>query len=479
MKKLQAFVLVVTTCVVLLGGLWATGLLNIGRRAEKGAPPPEASKKGSEKATPQELILGKWEGTDPKGSPAGMEFTDKGVYTVLPIALMGTYNFVDDDTLETKLFFGKFQTSKSKVGVSKVVVTKDELTIEKDKYDDTLPRQKKYKRVEEFSPALTKNSAKPSDKEETGPAVPTGQSVLTFKEHRDSVQSVAISPDGTLIASGGGDGILIIWERVTGKVKHKTDTKSAKNGIRSVAFSSDGSTVASDGVMLWNVDTGEQRKVIKVETGFVEFLDTFAFDGKTLAVGSYSGKVHVWDLAEAKEIFPKELPSHIRSIAISLDGKMIASGDQKGYVKVWNAKTGEQTFGHEGSGNGVKSVAFSPDSTLLLVSNYDYERNLAMFDLKTREKVPLKGQMATNRFSRPVFLLDGKHIACEHSRDDSVRIVNLESGEEKLALKGHTGPIKSIAISSDGKWLATASKDNSVKIWDISSVSLAPHKLAK
>ena len=484
MRKIQPFLLIGATCVVLLAGLWATGLLNVGPRAEKGSAPPEALKKGSEKATPQELILGKWERTDSKGSPIGMmespigmEFTDKGVVKLLPFALMGTYKFVDDDTLETELAFGKFQTSKSKV-----VVTKDELTIEKEKKGP-----QKYKRVEEFSLTLTKKSVKPSDKEEPAPTVSTGQAVLTFKEHRDSVQSVAISPDGTLIASGGGDGVLMIWERVTGKVTHKLDTKSAPNGIRRVAFSSDGSTVASDGVILWNANTGEQRKVIKFKSDYVEHGDRFAFDGKTLAVATNEKKVHVWDLAEDKERFSRKSPDNMTSIAISPDGKMIASGDQGGYVKVWNAKTGEQTFGHDGhegfGSDSVKLVAFSHDSTLLLVGI----NKLAMFDLKTGEKVPLKGPMATDRFSRPVFLPDGKHVACRDNRvflpdgkrDGSVTIFNWEMGEEKLVLKGHTDPINDIAISSDGKWLATASRDNSVKIWDISSVSEAPHKLAK
>ncbi len=479
MKKLQPFLLVGATCIILLGGLWATGLLHF-PKAEKQPTPdsPKQAEKQTEHKKPHELIVGKWEG-DEDGVPIGAEFSDKGLMIFLgrfaggngtekriggPIKFGGSYKFLDDKTLETELAFGKAVQTQYQVEMTEA---KLKLTSEK----KTLA----FKRVQEFSAALTKEESKTNDKEAPPSKPSTAKAVLTFKKHEASVEAVAISPDGTLVASGGDDGIVLIWERATGRVRHKLNTLGnprkviGSDSVHSVAFSPDGSTVASgsvEGVILWNVETAERRR-----GDFGGRRVAFSPDGKTLVTATYE-EVHVWDLVDDKKVFSKKTPGSITRIAISPDGKLIASGDLASYVRVWDATTGEQKFSYKNSRGQIHAVDFSQDSTLVAANS------AGVFDLKTGEKVALKGQLATDSLPRPHFLPDGKHIACEHW-DDSVRICDLSTGQERLILKGHTGPIKALAVSPDGKWLASASQDHTVKVWDVSSVADAPLKLAR
>jgi|ERR1051325_927833 WD40 repeat protein len=480
MKKLQAFLLVGATCIVLLGGLWAAGLLKISPGNEKGLPLPDEAAKGSppphspkqvEKQTPQKLIVGKWQSQFGKMG-IRKEYRENGTvmeYPAFGSPKKGTYRLLNDTSIEYEWPADDDKKHKDKKHKTmQVSVGKNELA--ETSGDEWASFTLKYKRVDDFSPLLTKEDSQKGDTQDPVQKVATVQAGLTFKKHEASVESVAISPDGMVIASGGGDGVVLIWERATGKVKHKLDTLSRNEGVRGIAFSPDGSTVVC-GSRLWNVETGEQRR-----GSFPGERAVISPDGKLLITATYD-EVHAWDLVEDKKVFSKKTPGSISSIAISPDGKLVASSDYSNYVKVWDATTGDQTFSHKDSRAQVYSVAFSPDSTILAVDSGRIYPTL--FDLRTSEKVPFKGDLANARFSRPLPLPDGKHLACEMSRDDSIRLWSLSTGEERLILKGHTSPIKAISVSQDGKWLVSASQDHTVKVWDVSSVVEAPIKLAR
>ena len=138
----------------------------------------------------------------------------------------------------------------------------------------------------------------------------TGKHTKSFKGHTYGTASVAFSPDGGTLASGGRDGVIRLWDVATGtqiNTLPQTKIRRYHNEIISVVFSPDGGTLASGGydgvvggvgggvVRLWNVTTGTQRQVLRGHTLGVTSV-VFSRDGSTLASGSWDGTVLLWDV---------------------------------------------------------------------------------------------------------------------------------------------------------------------------------------
>ncbi|MDE2732937.1 MAG: hypothetical protein OXI72_00985 [Gemmatimonadota bacterium] len=316
--------------------------------------------------------------------------------------------------------------------------------------------------------------------------VDTGQLKATLKENStvtgtecflcfSIVTSVAFSPDGKTIASGGGwgDGLIWLWDVDTGQLKatlkgHKGSEDFYQGWVTSVAFSSDGEILASGSadqtIRLWDVDTGQHRATLKGHEGEVTSV-AFAPVGHTLASVSADQTIRLWDasIAQQKTTFTGHR-NGVTAVAFAPDGKTIASGREDGSIRLWDVGTGQYKTTLEGHGEGVYSVAFSPDGKTIASGANGEDNTIRLWDVDTGQlKATLKARLFV--IYSVAFSPDGKTIASGSTEE--IRLWDVDTGQHKATLEGHRDWVISVAFSPDGKTLASGSWDGSIRLWDV------------
>ena len=193
--------------------------------------------------------------------------------------------------------------------------------------------------------------------------LPFGAELVPQFGHSAGVRSVAFSPDGARIVSGGFDSAIKLWDAASGKLLRTLEGHSKEVNV--VAFSPDGSRIASGSsdhtIKLWNAANGQ---LLLTVNGHSETVSSVAFspDGSRLASGSLDHSIKLWDAASGRLLrsFDGHL-SGVTSVAFSRDGARIASGSRDNTVKIWDAASGRLLRTFEGISSSAFGVAFSPD----------------------------------------------------------------------------------------------------------------------
>ncbi|MET9880401.1 NB-ARC domain-containing protein [Actinacidiphila glaucinigra] len=291
----------------------------------------------------------------------------------------------------------------------------------------------------------------------------TGTTTATLTGHTDSVMGVAISPDGTWLATAGSDTTARIWDATTGTT---TATLTGHTDlVMGVAISPDGTWLATASndrtVRIWDATTGTATATLS-HPSWVESV-AISPDSTWLATSCNDGRVRIWDIASGTSTATLSHPSWVRSVAISPDGTWLATSCSDGTVRIWDAASGTSTatLSHP---SWVRSVAISPDSTwLATISSGGMVR---IWDATTGTAT---ATLSHNDGALGVAISpDGTWLATSCS-DGTVRIWDAASGTSTAPLTGHTDLVEKVAISLDGTRLATAGHDRTVRIWDIAS----------
>ncbi len=289
---------------------------------------------------------------------------------------------------------------------------------------------------------------------------------IMLLRHTSRVATIAISPDGTFIVSGGDDGVVRLWTS-DGKPAGVPLTGHA-GGVGSVAFSPDGTRIVSgaeDGtVRLWTLDGKLVAEPFKGHVGAV-FSVAFSPDGTRIISGGEDGSVRLWtfDGKPAAEPFKGHVGA-VFSVAFSPDSTHIVSGGKDGTVRLWtlDGKLAAEPFkGHVGA---VFSVAFSPDGTRIATGGEDKTVRLWAPDGKLAAE-PFIGH--EDGVTSVTFSPDGSRIG-SGSLDKTVRLWMLDGKPAARRFYGHEDRVSQIAWSPNGLWLATASADHTVRVWEAS-----------
>ncbi|MDP6506786.1 MAG: WD40 repeat domain-containing protein, partial [Planctomycetota bacterium] len=294
----------------------------------------------------------------------------------------------------------------------------------------------------------------------------------------DRVLALAFSPDGKVLAAGGGDEVVRIWNPNTGAPIAELDEH--QDTVLSLAFPPSGNLLASAGtdqeIKLWDVQNLDlENKSLKTLTGHENRITalTFSSDGHRLFSGSDDGTIRIWNIENLAEMEPaRTLKGHlggIECLAYS-DESGLASGSSDRTAKLWDIQNYRMTRTFKGHLDAVISIAFSNDKSSLITGSADH--TIKLWDLKQPDSFQQK-----KRIECPYEVFDvayspsGKRLAVGGGfalGGGGAMVWNTETGE-KVTLATDNTQIINLTFSPDDKALATGSRARGITLWNAST----------
>jgi len=292
--------------------------------------------------------------------------------------------------------------------------------------------------------------------------LPTTHFLQRSLDNVGSVNAIALSPDGQTLVSASF-GTIRIWNVRTGRLVRTLNSVHSKKSVNTLAVSPNSSILASGGgdnnVILWDLKTGRRMRTIAAHKAAVNEI-AFSRDGQTLASGSDDKTVRLWNVRTGSRL--RTLSGHaggVNAIALSRDGKTLASGSQDKTVRLWNLGTGEVRRIITGHGGPVNAVAFSPNGQIVASASTDNTIRLSNVQDGKRTRT-FKGHSSWVRTI--AFSPDSRTLI---SGGGDIIVWDLKTGKERSSLSGHSQFVSSVAISRDSKTFVSASPDRTIKIW--------------
>ncbi|MBF2066647.1 MAG: WD40 repeat domain-containing protein [Calothrix sp. C42_A2020_038] len=256
-----------------------------------------------------------------------------------------------------------------------------------------------------------------------------GELICTLSEYPwsksglvDEVNSLAFSPDGQILVSGGADSTVKIWHV---GARDLIDILHKHNGmVRCVACSPDSQIVFTGGddrrILYWDLMSRQVNNVLSLDDTAAHAL-ALSQDGKILVTGSYR-KIKIWYLDGEQTQLKYSLSAHshiVSCLCLSHDGKILVSGSRDQSIKIWNLQTGELLHVLKSHSDAVCAIALSPNA----------------------------------------------EIIASGSVDKTIKLWHIESGELLGTFIGHTNTVTGLTFTASGEMLVSASLDKTIKIW--------------
>ncbi len=297
---------------------------------------------------------------------------------------------------------------------------------------------------------------------------PAGTLFVTYQGHTAAVYTVAWSPDGTRIASGGADTTLQTWDAEGGNLNIYSGHKKS---VDYVAWSPDGKRIVSasddNTAKVWDMVGGN----IFTLTGHTDNVHSAVFSphGTRIASGSGDTTVRLWDAANGNSLATyRDHTATVWVVAWSPDGTRIGSAAGNVHatipdntIKIWNINTGATIRTYSGHTNSVIYLAWSPDGRRIASGSVD--NTVQVWDVTTGNTL-LTYRGHSNTVYGVAWSPDGKRIA-SGSVDNTVQIWDAATGNTQYTYRGHSSFVFGVVWSPDGKRIASASNDKTVQVW--------------
>jgi WD40 repeat protein len=288
-----------------------------------------------------------------------------------------------------------------------------------------------------------------------------------FSQNLGSIFTVTFSPDQTILASGGMDGQIRLWQVADGKQIYAWPAHD--DWIRHISFSPDGQLIAScsndRSVKIWKILDWENIHCLYNLQGHTDWVWSarfIAIKGILFLISvSQDRTARVWNINFGKFIFAFHQPDElVWSVAFSNDGRTIASSSIA-YVKLWNIWTKKCLKIFTENADRVRALAFHPNGKILVGSD-DFQ--IKIWDLKSGECIDSFSVAPNSAIWSLTFSPDGQQLISAGT--DKIQIWDTASWQPIITLSEPQSRIRSIAYSPDQTMMAVGSDDQLVRIWD-------------
>ncbi|MBW4498751.1 MAG: AAA family ATPase [Scytonema hyalinum WJT4-NPBG1] len=296
----------------------------------------------------------------------------------------------------------------------------------------------------------------------------------TLTGHTDRLFGISFSPDGNTIATASWDRTVRLWNR------DGTLRITIKHGdrVNNVSFSPQGNMMASGGadntVKLWRIDSSLLPIQVQAHSKAVrsvsfnpklDMIATASEDETASKCGTDSyGTAKLWNL-NGRLLKILKCSGAVNGVSFSPDGKIIATANADKTTQLWNTE-GKEVATLKGHSGEVFFASFSPDGKMIVTASADKTAKLWDLNLNGKYMKTLGGDQGhRERVVDVSFSPDGKTIATA-SDDRTAKIWKLD-GTLCVTLEGHEDEVNGISFSPDGRTIATASDDKTVKLWKL------------
>ena len=362
--------------------------------------------------------------------------------------------------------------------------------------------------------------------------IETRRQLCSLTGHSGAVSAVSICPTGQHAISASADGTLKVWD-LKGRRECRLPPSHGSGRIAALAMMPDGRHVVSGAwdpsVKVWDLEKGKEVRTVGGFSKVISAIEVLP-DGRRGVIGFQHGTASVWDLERGEELFglnsdadgilaaaalPEGFvpggweegeyqnfsePVHelvnelgltgqvgrledraVTALAVLREGRTLVSGSNDGALKFWHLHKGSGMFrilmGHS---RPITAIVVLPDGRRIVSSSVDatlkvwewetgYQVRVPTGDselVKGIESLTLRGHSAG--VSSLALLPDGRHVV-SGSSDRTLKLWNLETGEELRTFAGHSDQVNSVAVSSDGKLAVSVSRDRTLKVWELNT----------
>jgi WD40 repeat protein len=334
------------------------------------------------------------------------------------------------------------------------------------------------------------------------------QEIKRIQAHEEAIWGLALSPDGTLLASGAEDAILKTWQTDLSPVTEFPVHHTAP--IETVIFSPDGSQIATtslDGsAVTWDIAAGQSLYKFQVRPYIITAAAsltgaTFNFDGTHLITTASDSRILIWDAQTGASQPTMTISGHDDWVydvlmrpgleADAIEGEIISAGADR-TIRIWGGRYGRQKLELRGHTDQVYALALHPQNPNLLASagadntirfwNLNWNGNFEVFTYDLESPNPDQPDANLPGYSETVvYSPDGKYLAVPlalaaetntnypaYNLPGTILILDAQTGQAAIPpIHGHNGSVFTVDFSPNGDRFVSASWDKTAMIWEM------------